>query len=277
MRSQGVEHRERRADTGTPPPMETQKLSTRAPQRLSTPALFRRYRKTSEQDARDALVRRFLPLAQRLARRFVRSSEPEEDLQQVASIALIKAVERFDPDRGTSFAAFAVPTIVGELKRHFRDTTWSLHVPRRAQELGLGIEQAMETLTNRHGRTPTVAEVASHLHLGTEEVLEGLLAANAYQTLSLDAPQKLHDDEEREDTLGETIGSDDDRFGLVEDDVTLAGVLRTLPERERRILHLRFVEDLTQTEIAAQVGVSQMQVSRLLRESIARLRERAQA
>jgi RNA polymerase sigma-B factor len=257
--------------------METQKLSTRALQRLSTPALFRRYRKTSERDARDALVRRFLPLAQRLARRFVRSSEPEEDLRQVASIALIKAVERFDPDRGTSFAAFAVPTIVGELKRHFRDTTWSLHVPRRAQELGLGIEQAMETLTNRHGRTPTVAEVASHLHLGTEEVLEGLLAANAYQTLSLDAPQKLHDDEEREDTLGETIGSDDDRFGLVEDDVTLAGVLRTLPERERRILHLRFVEDLTQTEIAAQVGVSQMQVSRLLRESIARLRERTQA
>src|SRR5437588_2780013 len=209
----GVEHRERRADTGTFPPMETQKASHRAPQRLSTPALFRRYRKTSEQDARDALVRRFLPFAHRLARRFARSSEPEEDLRQVASIALIKAVERFDPDRGTSFAAFAVPTIVGELKRHFRDTTWSLHVPRRAQEQGLAIEQAMETLTNRHGRTPTVSEVADHLHTSTEEVLDGLLAANAYQTLSLDAPHKLHDDDEREDTLGETLGAEDDRYG----------------------------------------------------------------
>jgi RNA polymerase sigma-B factor len=119
-----------------------------------------------------------------------------------------------------------------------------------------------------------VAEVAAHLHIGAEEVLDGLLAANAYQTLSLDAPQKLHDDDEREDTLGETLGADDDRYGLVEDDVTLAGALRTLPERERLILRLRFVEDLTQTEIAARVGVSQMQVSRLLRESITRLRER---
>ena len=252
--------------------MDTSKAPHRAPQRLSSPALFRRYRKTGERDARDALVRRFLPLAHRLVRRFARSSEPEEDLRQVASIALIKAVERFDPDRGTSFAAFAVPTIVGELKRHFRDTTWSLHVPRRAQEQGLAIEQAMETLTNRDGRTPTVAELASHLALGTEDVLEGLLAANAYQTLSLDAPQKLHDDDDREDTLGETLGSDDDRYGLVEEDVTLAGVLRTLPERERRILHLRFVEDLTQTEIAARVGVSQMQVSRLLTKTLADLR-----
>jgi RNA polymerase sigma-B factor len=257
--------------------METAQEPHRAPQRLATPALFRRYRRTQDRDSRDVLVRRFLPLANRLARRFARSSEPEEDLRQVASIALIKAVERFDPDRGTSFAAFAVPTIVGELKRHFRDTTWSLHVPRRAQEQGLAIEQAMETLTNRHGRTPTVAEVADHLHTSTEEVLDGLLAANAYQTLSLDAPHKLHDDDEREDTLGETLGAEDDRYGLVEEDVTLAGVVRALPARERQILHLRFVEDLTQTEIAARVGVSQMQVSRLLRESIARLRELTRA
>jgi RNA polymerase sigma-B factor len=257
--------------------METHPGSHTPPQRLATPALFRRYRRTKEKQARDTLVRRFLPLAHRLARRFARSSEPEEDLRQVASIALIKAVERYDPDRGTSFAAFAVPTIVGELKRHFRDTTWSLHVPRRAQEQGLAIEQAMETLTNRHGRTPTVAEVAEHLHISTEEVLDGLLAANAYQTLSLDAPHKLHDDDEREDSLGEALGADDERYSLVEEDVTLAGVLRTLPARERQILHLRFVEDLTQTEIAARVGVSQMQVSRLLRESIARLRERTRS
>jgi RNA polymerase sigma-B factor len=257
--------------------METSLGSHTPPQRLATPALFRRYRRTQDKGARDALVRRFLPLAHRLARRFARSSEPEEDLRQVASIALIKAVERYDPDRGTSFAAFAVPTIVGELKRHFRDTTWSLHVPRRAQEQGLAIEQAMETLTNLHGRTPTVAEVAEHLQIGTEEVLDGLLAANAYQTLSLDAPHKLHDEDEREDSLGESLGAEDDRYTLVEEDVTLAGVLRTLPARERQILHLRFVEDLTQTEIAARVGVSQMQVSRLLRESIARLRERTRS
>ena len=177
--------------------------------------------------------------------------------------------------RGTSFAAFAVPTIVGELKRHFRDTTWSLHVPRRAQEQGLAIEQAMETLTNRDGRTPTVAEIAEHLHISTEEVLGGLLAANAYQTLSLDAPHKLHDDDEREDTLGETLGADDDRYGLVEDDVTLARVLRTLPARERLILRLRFVEDLTQSQIAERIGVSQMQVSRLIRRSLTRLRTMA--
>lgn len=257
--------------------MQTPPRPQRSLQRLSTPALFRRHRRTSDQESRDALVRRFLPLAHRLARRFARSSEPEEDLRQVASIALIKAVERYDPDRGTSFAAFAVPTIVGELKRHFRDTTWSLHVPRRAQEQGLAIEQAVEALTNSHGRTPTVAEIADHLQISTEAVLDGLLAANAYQTLSLDAPHKLHDDEDREDTLGETLGAEDDRYGLVEDDVTLAGVLRTLPERERLMLHLRFVEDMTQTEIAQRVGVSQMQVSRLLRESIARLRERTRS
>jgi RNA polymerase sigma-B factor len=207
----------------------------------------------------------------------VHSREPLDDLVQVASVGLLNAIERFEPGRGKKFTSFAAPTIVGELKRHFRDTTWSLHVPRRAQEQGLAIEQAMETLTNRHGRTPTVAEVAEHLHISTEEVLDGLLAANAYQTLSLDAPHKLHDDDEREDSLGEALGADDERYSLVEEDVTLAGVLRTLPARERQILHLRFVEDLTQTEIAARVGVSQMQVSRLLRESIARLRERTRS
>jgi RNA polymerase sigma-B factor len=246
----------------------------RASSRLSTEELFDAYQRTRDREAREELIARFLALAHRLARRFARSSEPDEDLRQVASVALIKAVDRFDPERGTSFATYAIPTILGELKRHFRDTTWSLHVPRRAQEQGLAIEQAMEELTNRDGRTPTVAELAGHLEISREDVLDGLLAANAYQTLSLDAPQRLQDDDDRDDTLGEALGQEDERYELVEEDVTLADALRVLPERERRILRLRFVEDLTQAEIAARVGVSQMQVSRLLRESIARLRER---
>jgi RNA polymerase sigma-B factor len=254
--------------------MDSSHATHREPQGLTTDELFRRYRNESSDDAREALVRRFLPLAHRLARRYARSSEPDEDLRQVASLALIQAVDRFDHERGATFLAFAVPTIVGELKRHFRDATWSLHVPRRAQEQGLAIEQAIETLTNQNGRTPTVAELAEHLAISTQDVLDGILAANAYQTLSLDAPHKLHDDELRDDTLVETIGDEDARYELVEQDVTLARVIRSLPEREREILRLRFIEDLTQTQIGARVGLSQMQVSRLLRESIARLRER---
>jgi RNA polymerase sigma-B factor len=244
-------------------------------QRLATRALFRRWRRTGDQHAREALVRRFLPLAHRLARRFVRSSEPEDDLKQAAGLALIKAIDRFDPDHGADFAAFAVPTIVGELKRHFRDTTWAVHVPRRSQEQGLAIERAMEDLTNRHGHTPTVEEIARHLGIGAEEVLDGLLAAGAYQALSLDAPYKLDDAEASEETLGDVLGGEDEQYALVVERVTLANAIRKLPAREQRILRLRFVEDLTQTEIAAQVGLSQMQVSRLLRSSLAQLREHA--
>src|ERR1700751_3524621 len=138
-------------------------------QRLGTRALFRRWRRARDPDAREVLVRRFLPLAHKLARRFARSSEPEDDLKQAAGLALVKAVDRFDPDRGADFAAFAVPTIVGELKRHFRDTTGAVHVPRRSQEQGLAIERAMEALTNREGRTPTVDELARHLDMSAEE------------------------------------------------------------------------------------------------------------
>jgi RNA polymerase sigma-B factor len=240
-------------------------------QRFATPVLFRRWRGTGDSEAREVLIRRFLPLAHKLARRFVHSSEPEDDLKQAAGLALVKAVDRFDPDRGADFAAFAVPTIVGELKRHFRDTTWAVHVPRRAQEQGLAIERAMDALTNR-GRSPTVHELARHLDMSAEDVLDGLLAAGAYQAISLDAPFKLDDVESTGETLGDTLGVDDDRYELVVDGVTLAHAMRELPDREREILRLRFVDDLTQTEIAARVGVSQMQVSRLLRRSLAQLR-----
>jgi RNA polymerase sigma-B factor len=246
-----------------------------ARERLVTARLFRRYRATGSAEVREELVRRYLPLAHSLASRFARSSEPEEDLRQVASLALVKAIDGFQPERGTSFSSFAVPTILGHLKRHFRDATWSLHVPRRAQENALAVERAVEALTGVYGRTPTVAELADRLAISSEEVLDALLASSAYHTLSLDVPRNPHPDDDREEPLGETLGAEDERYELVEADATLAPLIRSLPKRERQMLQLRFVDGLTQAEIAKLMGVSQMHVSRLLRESIGRLRERA--
>jgi RNA polymerase sigma-B factor len=186
-------------------------------------------------------------------------------------LGLVKAVDRFDVERGHAFASFAVPTILGELKRYFRDSGWAVHVPRGAQERALKVEQAQQRLTVRHGRAPTVAEIAQYLELSIEDVLGALQAAQAYDALSLDTPQPSQNSDI--DGYGDSLGSDDERLELVDADVTVAAALRHLPERERRVLQLRFVKDLTQTEIAARVGVSQMQVSRLLRRSLGRLRE----
>ncbi len=238
--------------------------------------LFKRACHHRDPRARDTLVRRFLPLAHKLARRYVRSSEPYEDLAQVASLALVKAVDRFDPDHGSSFPAFAIPTIMGELKRYFRDCGWAVHVSRGAQERAMAVEEANDRLTHAHGRPPTVAQLASHLELTDEEVLDGLQAAQAYETVSFEAPRGS-DEGTGALTVGETMGTADGRYELIEDDAAVVGGLRHLSERERRILHLRFVEDMTQSEIAAAIGVSQMQVSRLLRRSIARVREHATA
>jgi RNA polymerase sigma-B factor len=233
--------------------------------------LFKRWRRYTDRHARDELIERYLPLARKLARRYVQSSEPYDDLLQVASLGLVKAVERFDPDRGFAFTSFAVPTIVGELKRYFRDTAWALHVDRGAQERARKITDAQQKLSSRTGRAPTVDELAQYLEITHEEVLDGLQTAEAYGAVSLDAPLSTEDDEES--SRLDAIGEDDVRLELIDEQATIFAAARHLPTRERQILYLRFSEDLTQSEIAERVGVSQMQVSRLLRRSMQRLRE----
>ena len=235
--------------------------------------LFDRWRRYRDRHARDELIERFLPLARKLARRYVQSSEPYEDLVQVASLGLVKAVERFDPARGFAFTSFAVPTIVGELKRYFRDTAWALHVDRSAQERARRITEAQQKLSSRTGRAPTIPELAQYLELSQEEVLEGLQTAEAYGTISLDAPLAAEDEEES--SRLDTIGAEDERLLRIAEHATIFAAARHLPVREREILYLRFGEDLTQSEIAERIGVSQMQVSRLLRRSLSLLRETA--
>jgi RNA polymerase sigma-B factor len=237
--------------------------------------LFLRWQQHGDAHARDMLVRRFMPLARSLARRYGRSSEPFEDLLQVASLGLLKALDRYDCDRGHSFASFAVPTILGEMRRYFRDSGWAIHVPRGAQERALKVRDAQERLANERGHAPTVNQLAEYLELDTEDVIDALQALQAYETLSLDAPRPSADGDLV--SYGDSVGHEDERFELVELDATVTAVLGHIPARERLILHMRFVDDLTQTEIAERIGISQMQVSRLLRRSLEQLRTLTQA
>jgi RNA polymerase sigma-B factor len=225
--------------------------------------------------ARDELITRFLPLARQLALRYYHGREPLDDLVQVASLGLVKAVDRFEVRRTTAFASYAVPVILGELRRHFRDNGWALHVPRGLQELVLTVERAAARLQVEAGRSPTPAQIADELQVSVEEVLEALDAAHATDTISLDAPRPAIDGERA--ALVEAIGSEDDRFELIEYREAIAGALGALPARDREILRLRFEEDRTQSEIAAVLGVSQMQISRLLRRTVERLRRVADA
>lgn len=234
---------------------------------------FHRYQATGDTAIRDELIERALPLAHQVARRYHRSGEPFDDLLQVARLGLCKAVERFDPARGVAFSTYAVPTMVGEIKRHFRDTGWAIHVPRSLQERVLKVEQASKALSSRLGRAPTVDEIAEATGMDLELALEALEAASAYEARSLDAPAPADDQEGR--SYGDTIGGADDGYELVDDRGAVAVAMRTLPVRERRILHMRFMQDMTQSEIAERIGVSQMQVSRLLRRSLNKLREHA--
>jgi RNA polymerase sigma-B factor len=232
--------------------------------------LLERFHRHGDRDARTALVERFLPLARQLARRYQRPDEPLDDLVQVASVGLIKAIDRFDPERDTAFSSFAVPTILGELKRHFRDSGWSLHVPRGMQEQVLKINEAVEHLSGELGRSPNPREVADELRLPVEEVLEAMEAGAAYDTVSLDAPLRSSDDEST--TYADSMGETDVRFEIVEHSATLGRALHALPARERTILYLRFAEGKTQVEIAERIGISQMHVSRLIRRALERLR-----
>ena len=229
------------------------------------------WRNRDDASARAALVTRFMPLARSLARRYERSSESLDDLVQVASVGLVKAIDRFDPARGNAFASFAVPTILGELRRYFRDCCWDVHVPRGAQERTLRLEEAERRLTVDRGRAPSVAELAQYLEIDSEQVLDTMAASQAYGALSLDAPRSSTAGEPAT-TYAELLGEPDDRYALVEDRVTIARALEHIPARERTVLSLRFVEDLTQSEIAERIGVSQMQVSRLLRHALEQLR-----
>jgi RNA polymerase sigma-B factor len=239
------------------------------------PRLFARWQEDRDDAAREELVLRFMPLVRSLARRYARSSEPFEDLLQVASLGLLKALDRFDATRGHPFHSFAVPTILGEMRRYFRDSGWALHIPRGTQECALKVRDAQERFANEHGRAPTVNQLAQYLELDTEEVIDALQAIQAYETLSLDAPPPGAGDDVG--SYADTTGQEDERYELVELDATVTAVLEHIPARERLILRMRFVEDLTQTEIAARVGISQMQVSRLLRRSLEQLRDMTQA
>ena len=228
---------------------------------------FFEYRRTKDRRLRDALISDHLGLAIALARRFAGRGEAVDDLEQIATLGLLKAVERFEPERGLAFSTFATPTISGEIKRHFRDRSWSVRVPRALQELGLRLTATVADLTNDLGRSPTLDEIAAELDVDTEAVLEAMEANRAYATQSLDA-QLPGDDR----SLGDTIGSDEPGMDDVEVRMVVGDLLETLPEREQAILRLRFFEGLTQTEIASQVGISQMHVSRLLSRSLETLR-----
>jgi RNA polymerase sigma-B factor len=221
---------------------------------------------TGDTALRDQLVAAHLGLAHQLARRFANRGEPQDDLVQVASMALVKAVDRFDPEVGVKFSTFAVKCIVGELKRHFRDRGWAVRAPRRIQELYLELGHEIDRLSQELGRAPTVPELAAAVGTSEEAVLEAIEAGRGYRTASLDAP----DGESH--TLSESIGTEDSHFSLIDDRSVLATALEQLAPRERAILGLRFGEGLTQSEIAARMGVSQMQISRILAASIERLR-----
>ena len=234
--------------------------------------LFARWRNERDPLDRDAIVERFLPLARQLAARYQRPGEPFDDVYQVACFGLVKAVDRFDCDRGVAFSSYAVPTILGELKRYFRDKTWSVRVPRDLQELGLGVARAGERLTARLGRPPTVDEVADAVGAAREAVLEAREALSAYHAGSLEESRSGRADD---DPLLSVLACDEDGYDRVEQRVLLDGMLRRLTRRERDIVRLRFVYDLTQTRIAEEVGLSQMQVSRILAHSLSRLNELA--
>jgi RNA polymerase sigma-B factor len=235
-------------------------------------ATFLRYRRHRAPADREALVRRYLPLATALAARYRHTSEPFDDLRQVASLGLLKAIDRYDPVRRTAFSSFAVPTILGELRRHFRDTTWAVKVPRDVQDLANRLDGAALALERELGRAPTVDELAAHLDTTAERIADARGAIGAHRAGSLDAARA---EDDGGGTLADVLGEDDPGLDAVEDAVTLERLARTLGEREREILRLRFREDLRQSDIGERLGISQMHVSRLIRQSLARLEEAA--
>jgi RNA polymerase sigma-B factor len=234
------------------------------------------YAESGDTALRDEIVGSQVGLAEYLARRFKNRGEPIEDLIQVALLGLLKAVERFDPSRGLEFSTFATPTIVGELKRHFRDKGWAVRVPRRVQELHLRMGTVVNNLSQELGRSPTIPEIARRAEVSVDEVLEAMEAGRAYRFSSIDAPAG-DDDDRAQSPAAAQLGEDDNGLEEVEQRILLSPLIASLPKREQMIIHLRFFRGMTQSEIAARLGISQMHVSRLLARSLAQLRDRAGA
>ncbi len=255
--------------------MSVTTASAREYARLPDEELLEIYYLDREPLAREQLVKRFMPFARKLALRYVHSREPLDDLVQVACVGLLNAIDRFEPGRGKKFTSFAAPTIVGELKRHFRDKGWTVHVPRDLQERALAVSRNTERLSARLGRSPTLDELAEALECTIEQVMEAIDAAHNYHPASLDAPV-THDGEDR-CALSETLGNEDSGFELAEHRQALATSWSTLSDLEREVLSLRLVHELTQREISQRIGCSQMHVSRLLRRSMSRLGASADA
>ncbi|TMM25684.1 MAG: SigB/SigF/SigG family RNA polymerase sigma factor [Actinobacteria bacterium] len=236
----------------------------------SDKVLLRRYHEEGDLAAREQLIEQYMSLVRSLARRYAYRGEQLEDLVQIGAIGLIKAIDRFDVDRGVELTTYATPNIIGEIKRHFRDRGWSVRVPRGLQELNIQLSRLLEELTVQLSRSPTIAELAKAAEVTDEEVLEALESGRAYSSLSLSVGASQ--DEEGELDPLESLGTEEPRYALTEDLAVLAPGFRVLDERERQILHLRFFEGLTQSQIAQQVGISQMHVSRLIRRSLEKIR-----
>lgn len=232
-------------------------------------ALFARYR-DGDATAREQLVELMLPLVKRIARGYADRSEPLDDIIQVGNVGLLLAIDRFDPERGVRFAAFATPTISGEIKRYFRDRGWAIRVPRDTQELTLAVRKKRDAFSSEHGREPSVSELAGVLERTEEEVLDAILASRAYQPDSIQAPRN-----DGEDELGDTLGTIEPGFARAEDRALISKAAAGLPLRDRKVLALYFVSDLTQRQIAAEIGVSQMQVSRILGRAVDQLKSAA--
>ncbi len=223
--------------------------------------------------ARDELASRFMPLARSLALRYQRSGEPLDDLLQVASLGLVKAIDRFDPDRAIAFSSYAVPTILGEIKRYFRDRTWAVRVPRGLQELSMRVDRAVSALSEDLHRSPSIREIAADVGASEEEVLEALQAGGAYRAISFEAPTGGSGEDAA--TLADSVGVDENGFDRAEERATLDALLQAVGAREREVLRMRFEQDMTQAEIGAAIGVSQMQISRIIRQALQRLRDAA--
>jgi RNA polymerase sigma-B factor len=235
--------------------------------RLTENELFARYHEQRDPEIRRELVERFLPFARKLALRYSYTDEPLEDLVQVASLGLLGAIDRFDPSRGSKFTSFAAPTILGELKRHFRDKGWAVHVPRELQDRALAFSRAIERLSRDLGRSPTISELAAALGCSVEQALEASEVAHSYSSVSLDAPA-ARDDEDDQAALVDVLGHEDEGYSLAESRELMAGCWQSLSDLERRVIGLRFANGMTQREIAQRVGYSQMHVSRLLRRAL---------
>jgi RNA polymerase sigma-B factor len=246
-----------------------QNVASSQAERFTDEELLIAYRRDGQQWARTAIIDRSLPLARRLALRYRHAEQPLEDLFQVACLGLVKAVDRFDPERSSRFSSYAIPTMLGELKRHFRDQGWAVHVPRELQERALALGRESDRLARTLGRSPSVGELAQSLDWEDEQVLEASEALHSYHAASLDAPVSREGEESG--TLVETLGTEDDRFALADSRQAVSAAWDKLPALERRILVLRFLHDLPQRQIAEQVGYSQMHVSRLLRRALASL------